>query len=121
MRELKINTQVKRPDTPLASTPEPTWQKMTQLEKASKVNELRQKGGNERVRQYKDSVSTDAENRRNAAFEKNAATRGMTVEQLRKDNKKPDVKVDYVGPSSSKGGAKSPCKGGICPGLNTKS
>lgn len=48
-----------------------------------------------------------------------------TVEELRawseKNAKKPDVKQESVGPSSSKGGAKSPCKGGICPGLNTKS
>jgi hypothetical protein len=85
-----------------------TWQKMSQPEKASKINELKQKGGVERVKQYKDSVSTDAENRRNAAFEKNAATRGMTVDQLRKANKKPDI-----GPSnlSGMGNDKPGCSG----------
>lgn len=61
-------------------------------------------------------------------MKKNAATRGMTVDQLRKANKKPDLTQENIGSagksekSSSKGGAaKSPCKGGICPGLNTKS
>lgn len=96
MRELKINTQSKRPDTPLASTTEPTWQKMTQAEKGAKKQELIKKGGIERFNQYKDSINTDAENRRNATFEKNAATRGMTVEQLRKDNKKSNVCPDNL-------------------------
>lgn len=114
MRELKINTQVKRSDTPLASTPEPTWFQMSPSERKNKQVEIKTKRGREGFNKYMDSIA-------NSNFEKNAATRGMTVEQLRKDNKKPDVKVDYVGPSSSKGGAKSPCKGGICPGLNTKS
>jgi hypothetical protein len=84
---------IQRKDTPLAPTPDPTktWQQMSQPEKAAKLAELKQKGGVERVKQYKDSISTDGENRRVLAFQKNAATRGMTVEQLRKDNKKPDV------------------------------
>jgi hypothetical protein len=48
-----------------------------------------------------------------------------TVEELRawtaKNNKKKDVQKENLGGSSTGGEAKSPCKGGICPGLNTKS
>jgi hypothetical protein len=86
---------IQRKDTPLASTPDPTktWQQMSQAEKTSKLAELKQKGGVERVKQYKDSISADGEKRRVLAFEKNASVRGMTVEQLRKDRdkKKPDA------------------------------
>lgn len=91
-----------------------TWFQMSPSERKNKQVEIKTKRGREGFNKYMDSVA-------NSNFEKNAATRKMSVEQLRKDNKKPDVKVDYIGPSSSKGGAKSPCKGGICPGLNTKS
>ena len=85
-----------------------TWQKMSQLEKAAKVSELRQKGGPERVRQYKDSVSVDATNRLNSNFERNAAIRGLTVDQLRKANKKPDVTPDNL---SGMGNDKPGCSG----------
>jgi hypothetical protein len=101
-----------------------TWQQMSQGEKGAKKKELIGKGGIERFNKYKDSVSTDATNRVNAAFEKNAAVRGMTVDQLRKDNKKPNISIEGLNDgksekSSSKGGpAKAPCKGGVCTGLN---
>jgi len=101
-----------------------TWQQMSQGEKGAKKQELIGKGGIERFNKYKDSVSTDATNRVNAAFEKNAAVRGMTVDQLRKDNKKPNISIEGLNDgksekSSSKGGpAKAPCKGGVCTGLN---
>lgn len=85
-----------------------TWQKMSQPEKASKISELKQKGGTDRVRQYKDSIAVDGENRRNAAFEKNAATRGMTVDQLRKDNKKSDIPLSGL---SGMGNDKPGCSG----------
>jgi len=73
-----------------------TWQSMSQPEKASKIAELKQKGGFENVKRYKDSISTDAENRRNAAFQKNADVRGLTVEQLRQANKKDERKPDLT-------------------------
>lgn len=126
-------------DTPLSPTPEArftavndsikprqSWQQMSQVEKGAKKKELIGKGGIERFNKYKDSISTDATNRVNKQFEKNAATRGMTVEQLRKDNKKPNISIEGLNDgksekSSSKGGpAKAPCKGGVCTGLNKK-
>lgn len=126
-------------DTPLSPTPEPrftavndsikprqSWQQMSVVEKGNKKKELIAKGGIEVFNKYKDSISKDATNRVNKQFEKNAATRGMTVEQLRKDNKKDNVSLDGLNDgksekSSSKGGAaKAPCKGGVCTGLNKK-
>jgi hypothetical protein len=67
-----------------------TWQQMTQAQKAAKKTEL----GPERFRVYKDSVSKDAEIRANEMFAKNAQTRGLTVEQLRAQNKKDAKKPD---------------------------
>lgn len=67
-----------------------TWQQMTQAQKAAIKTEL----GPERFRVYKDSVSKDAEIRANEMFAKNAQTRGLTVEQLRAQNKKDSRKPD---------------------------
>ena len=76
------------------SVKKPTWQKMTQAERAA----IKTKLGPEKFKIYKDSVSADASNRANAMFEKNAATRGMTVEELRKSNardaRKPDAPLE---------------------------
>jgi hypothetical protein len=98
-----------------------TWFQMSPSERKNKQAEIKTKRGREGFNKYMDSIV-------NSNFEKNAATRGMTVDQLRKANKKPDLTQENIGSagksekSSSKGGAaKSPCKGGICPGLNTKS
>lgn len=117
----------RRPDTPLATSPEPrfsvsqdsikpgkkTWQQMSAGEKGAKKTQLMKEGGIERFKSYKDSVSADANKRVNEAFEKNAATRGMTVEQLRQDNKKANVGLDGLGGGEDKKSArKSPCKGG---------
>lgn len=123
-----------RPDTPLAETPEPrfvqdsikprqSWQRMSLEEKGNKKAQLIKEGGIEKFKKYKDSVSEDSSKKANAAFEKNASVRGMTVEQLRqsnkKDSKKSDVGVEgLVGEKNSKSSRKSPCKGGFCTGLN---
>ena len=126
----------RRPDTPLAATPEPrfkvvndsikpkqSWQQMSVVEKGNKKKELIAKGGIERFQEYKDSISKDATDRVNKQFEKNAAVRGMTVEQLRqsnkKDSKKSDVGVEgLVGEKNTKSAIKSPCKGGASTGCN---
>lgn len=65
-----------------------TWQSMSQPEKASKVAELKQKGGFERVKQYKDSISEDVTNRMTSAFAKGAERRGLTVDEYSKKVKK---------------------------------
>lgn len=117
-----------RPDTPLAATPEPrfvqdtiktkTWQQMSAAEKGAKKTELVKKGGLERFKQYKDSVSADASNRANAMFEKNAATRGMTVEELRKSNakdaKRPNAPLEglEIGKACKRGETKGSCSTG---------
>ena len=74
-----------------------TWQSMSQPEKASKVAELKQKGGFENVKRYKDSISADSENRRNTAFAKGAERHGLTVEEYAKKVKSDD-KVKFVEP-----------------------
>jgi hypothetical protein len=118
MRELKIGNQIKRPDTPLANTPKPTWEQMSPSERKSKQIEIKSTRGREGFVKYMDSVVAKG-------FEKGAEKRGISVEKYRKkqtkDSKKQDANQPNIGPSSSKGGAKSPCKGGICPGLNTES
>lgn len=118
-----------RPDTPLAATPEPrfvqdstktrTWQQMSVAEKGAKKTELIKKGGLERFKQYKDSVSADASDRANKMFEKNAATRGMTVEELRKSNARDARKGPVpqegleIGKACKRGATKGSCSTGV--------
>lgn len=61
-----------------------TWFQMSPSERKNKQAEIKTKRGREGFNKYMDSVA-------NSNFEKNAATRGMTVNQLRKANKKPDL------------------------------
>jgi hypothetical protein len=62
----------------------PTWQEMTQAERAAiKINL-----GPEKFKTYKDSVSTDATNRREAILNRNAAARGMTRAEVQADQEK---------------------------------
>jgi len=87
---------IQRPDTPLASTPDPkTWQQMSQPEKAKKIAELKQKGGMERVKQYKDSISQDVTNRMTEKFKQGAERRGLTVDEYAKKVKN-DSKVKFT-------------------------
>jgi hypothetical protein len=118
-----------RPDTPLANTPEPrivqdtikpkTWQRMTVAEKGAKKAELIKKGGMERFKQYKDSISTDATNRREAEINKAAANKGMTKEEYakwyKKNEKKPDQPcgdLDIKG-ANKRGASKGSCSTGV--------
>ena len=92
------------PDT----TPQKTWQQMTQGEKGAKKAELVAKGGFEKFKQYKDSISADATKRLDADFERSAANRGMTVDQYKKflaqNAKQPDAGLDgMMGPDYSHG------------------
>lgn len=89
-------------------TPQKTWQQMSAGEKGAKKAELVKKGGFERFRQYKDSISNDATTRLDADFEKNAAKRGMTADQYREflsqNAKQPDAGLDgMMGPDFSHG------------------
>jgi hypothetical protein len=92
---------------------EKTWQEMSVVEKGNKKKELLKEGGMERFQKYKDSISEDATNRVNKQFEKNASTRGMTVEQLRNDNKKPNVAEEglNIGKDTKKSACKAAPKG----------
>jgi len=62
---------------------------------------------------------------RDSILNRNAAARGMTREQVQaqqeKDKKKPDTRFNNPGSNSSGSWRKSPCKGGVCTGLNTQS
>jgi hypothetical protein len=93
---------INRKDIPLAATPTPrvvqdtikpkkSWAEMTLAEKGAKKKELIASGGAKRFMQYKDSVRVATEKKIEDQFAKNAATRGMSVEQLRSANKKADV------------------------------
>ena len=98
--------------------PKVSWQQMTQAEKAAKKAELVSKGGIDRFIQYKDSISSDATNRRDADFAKGAARKGMTVDQyrsyLKQNNKKADVGLDglEVGRANKRGEKKGSCTTG---------
>ncbi len=75
----------------------PTWQKMTQAQRAAIKTQL----GPEKFKIYKDSVSEDATNRREVILNRNANARGMTRAEVQaqqeKDKKKPDaVKEDLT-------------------------
>ncbi len=68
-----------------------TWQQMTQAQKAAVKKALVDKGGYPLFQKYKDSISTDATNRREADIDKAAASKGMTraeYERWYKNNKK---------------------------------
>jgi hypothetical protein len=109
------------PKTTQASNPI-TWQQMTQAQKAAKKAELIKQGGFERFKQYKDSISTDATNRREADFAKAAANRGMTTAEyskyLVKNAKKPDAQPDglEVGKACKRGEKKGSCSTGATMG-----
>jgi hypothetical protein len=83
-----------------------------------KKAELIKQGGFERFKQYKDSISTDATNRREADFAKAAANRGMTTAEyskyLVKNAKKPDAQPDglEVGKACKRGDTKGSCVDG---------
>jgi hypothetical protein len=66
------------------SVKKPTWQQMTQAQRAAIKTEL----GPEKFKTYKDSVSTDATNRREAILNRNAAARGMTRAEVQAEQKK---------------------------------
>jgi hypothetical protein len=82
----------------------PTWQQMTQAQKAAKKTELIAKGGFEMFKKYKDSISAEATNRREAEINKAASNKGMTRAEYEKwyknQSKKPDV------PSTDQSGVK---------------
>ena len=109
-----------------------TWQQMSQGEKGAKKQELIKKGGIEAFNAYKDSVGTDIRGRAEAVLNKAAADAGMSPEKYRryllKISRGEDAGLEGLmtgGDSrrSGRGGSapKSPCKGGVCIGLNTKS
>ena len=94
---------IRRKDTPLAPTvvdtvktqaPKKTWQQMSAAEKGNKKKELIAKGGIQNFNKYKDSISTDATNRREAEINKAATNRGMTVAEYQKWYKKNERKPD---------------------------
>lgn len=118
----------KRLDTPLATSPEArfvsdtikpkTWQKMTIAEKGAKKTDLIKQGGMNLFLKYKDSISTDATNRREADINKAATSRGMTKSEYerwyKKNEKKPDAPVDglMIKEACKRGETKGSCSTG---------
>lgn len=99
-----------------------TWQQMTQAQKAAKKAQLVKQGGFERFQQYKDSISNDATNRRDADFAKSAAIKGMSVDQYRKylaqNAKKADAGLDGLetAKANKRGETKGSCSTGATMG-----
>lgn len=95
-----------------------TWQQMTQPQKAAVKAALVAKGGLQLFLKYKDSISGDATNRREADFAKGAAQKGMTVNQyrsyLKQNAKKADVGLDglQIGKCNTRGDKKGSCSTG---------
>lgn len=95
-----------------------TWQQMTQAQKAAKKAQLVKQGGFERFQQYKDSISNDATQRRDADFAKSAAIKGMSVDQYRdylaKNAKRADAGLDGLetGKANKRGEKKGSCSTG---------
>jgi len=78
-----------------------TWFQMTPSERKNKQVEVKATRGREGFTKYMDSVV-------NSNFERNAATRGMTTTELRKDNKKSDIPLSGL---SGMGNDKPGCAG----------
>ena len=70
--------------TQTTTPPGKTWFQMTPSERKNKQVEVKATRGREGFTKYMDSVV-------DSNFKKNADTRGLTVDQLRKSNKKSDV------------------------------
>ena len=78
-----------------------TWFQMSPSERKNKQTEVKTTRGREGFTKYMDSVV-------NSNFERNAATRGMTTTELRKDNKKSDIPLSGL---SGMGNDKPGCAG----------
>jgi len=78
-----------------------TWFQMSPSERKNKQVEVKATRGREGFTKYMDSVV-------NSNFERNAATRGMTTTELRKDNKKSDIPLSGL---SGMGNDKPGCAG----------
>jgi hypothetical protein len=105
----------KRPDTPLAPTPDPTkpktWNQMTYAERKAAQEAAKAKGGREGFRTYMDSVI-------NSNFAEGAAKRGMTTAEyskyLEKSNRRPDAPLEGLetGKACRRGSTKGSCSTG---------
>lgn len=85
---------IKKAQGGVTATPKKTWQQMSAGEKGAKKKELIEKGGIALFNKYKDSISNEAMNRREADINKAASSRGMTRAEYeswyKKQSKKPD-------------------------------
>jgi hypothetical protein len=85
-----------------------TWQQMTQPQKAAVKAALVAKGGLQLFLKYKDSVSTDATNRREGEINRAASEMGMTRAKYEKwyekQKRKPNQPCGDLGTGGSDGG-----------------
>jgi hypothetical protein len=100
---MKAIRRIKKAQDGATTTPKKTWQQMTAGEKGAKKVELIKQGGMELFKKYKDSISADATNRREAEINKAAASRGMSRDEYAKwyksNKNKPDVGIETCGPN----------------------
>ena len=100
---MKAIRRIKKAQDGFTGTPKKTWQQMTAGEKGAKKKELVEKGGIALFNKYKDSISADAMNRREAEINDAASKRGMTRDEYakwyKKNKNKPDVGIETCGPN----------------------
>jgi len=81
---LKAGGKIKKAQDGTTTTPaKKSWNQMSPTERKAAQAEVKTKRGREGFSKYMDSITT-------SNFQRNADIRGLTVDQLRKDNKKPD-------------------------------
>jgi hypothetical protein len=101
----KNGGKVKKAQNGTTTTPaKKSWFQMSPSERTAKQAEVKSTRGREGFGQYMDSI-------RNANFQKNADVRGLTVDQLRKANKKDARKPDVEEGLKSCGNETTGCSG----------
>ena len=98
---LKAGGKVKKAQD---GTMKKSWNQMSPTERAATQTEIKTTRGREGFSKYMDSITT-------SNFQRNADIRGLTVDQLRKDNKKPYDQFKMTPEKCGFGNDKPGCSG----------
>jgi len=98
---LKAGGKVKKAQD---GTMKKSWNQMSPTERKATQTEVKTKRGREGFSKYMDSITT-------SNFQRNADIRGLTVDQLRKDNKKPYDQFKMTPEKCGFGNDKPGCSG----------
>ena len=102
---LKSGGTVKKAQDGTTTTPvKKSWNQMSPTERKATQTEVKTKRGREGFSKYMDSITT-------SNFQRNADIRGLTVDQLRKDNKKPYDQFKMTPEKCGFGNDKPGCSG----------